>query len=80
MIYDIASTLPESLNLRRAFFADYVLKDKIINLNQFKHALTFLKTKGKNDFTAKEFEEASGIGVEVTEEVISKTINKIFEE
>ena len=70
MIYDIASTLPESLNFRRTFFTNYILKDKIVNLNQFKHALTFLKTKGKNNFTEKEFEEASGVGIEVTEDAI----------
>ena len=33
MIYDIASTLPESLSFHRLFFADYILNDKIINLN-----------------------------------------------
>ena len=33
MIYDIASTLPESLSFRRDFFAGYVLTDKIVNLN-----------------------------------------------
>ena len=41
--------------------------------------MTFLKAKGKTEISGKEFEEAAGVGVEVSEEAIKKIIDQIFE-
>ena len=41
--------------------------------------MAFLKAKGKNEISEKEFEEAAGVGVEVSEAAIQKAIDRIFE-
>ncbi|KAL1223314.1 Glutamine--tRNA ligase, cytoplasmic [Cardamine amara subsp. amara] len=80
LLYSVASRFPEAALVHRSAFIKYIISSKIKFPAQVDAAFDFLENIGSEDFNLSEFEEACGVGVEVSVEDIEKTVSEIFEE
>ncbi|KAK2979963.1 hypothetical protein RJ640_017978 [Escallonia rubra] len=80
LIYTVATKYPANALMHRPTLLKYVVSSKIKIPAQLEAAFSFLADTGSDDFKVIEFEEACGVGVEVSEEDIEKTVSEIFDE
>ncbi|KAK8987564.1 hypothetical protein V6N11_027310 [Hibiscus sabdariffa] len=80
LIYTVATKYPANALVHRPVLLEYVVSSKIKTPAQLEAAFSFLSNVASENFEKKEFEEACGVGVEVSVEEITQTVNEIFEE
>lgn len=80
LIYTVATKYPANALVHRPTLLQYVVSSKIKTTAQLDAALLFFGTTASEDFKLNEFEEACGVGVEVSVEEIEQAVNEVFEE
>lgn len=80
LLYTTATKFPASALVHRPKLLQYIVTLKIKTPAQLEAALSFLTRVSPDNLNPAEFEEACGVGVEVSAEEIEKTVNEIFEE
>ncbi|KAK6229174.1 hypothetical protein QUC31_002392 [Theobroma cacao] len=80
LLYTVATKYPANALVHRPDLLEYVVSSKIKTPAQLEAAFLFLSNIASEDFKRSEFEEACGVGVEVSVEEIAHTVNEIFEE
>ncbi|KAJ4765954.1 Glutamine--tRNA ligase [Rhynchospora pubera] len=80
LLYTVATKYPTNALLHRPVLIKYIISSKIKNSAQLDAALSFLSSIGSDSFDFKNFEEVSGVGVEVSIEEIKSTIEAVLEE
>ncbi|XP_050240944.1 glutamine--tRNA ligase [Quercus robur] len=80
LIYTVATKYPANALVHRPTLLQYVVSSKIKTTAQLDAALSFFGTTASEDFKLNEFEEACGVGVEVSVEEIEQAVNEVFEE
>ncbi|KAK9998249.1 hypothetical protein SO802_017852 [Lithocarpus litseifolius] len=80
LIYTVATKYPANALVHRPTLLQYVVSAKIKTTAQLDAALSFFGTTASEDFKLNEFEEACGVGVEVSVEEIEQAVNEVFEE
>ncbi|KAF3326911.1 glutamine--tRNA ligase-like protein [Carex littledalei] len=79
-LYMVATKYPTNALSHRPVLIKYVISSKIKNSTQLDAALSFLSSVGPESFDFKKFEEACGVGVEVSTEEIESTVDAVLEE
>ncbi|KAL5722108.1 glutamine--tRNA ligase [Ranunculus cassubicifolius] len=83
LLYTVATRYPTHArdNRHRLTLLEYIVSSKIKTPAQVEAAFLFLgRVVGNDEVDIKEFEEACGVGVEVSTEEIEHTVSQIFEE
>ncbi|GMI70684.1 ovule abortion 9 [Hibiscus trionum] len=80
LIYTVATKYPANALVHRPVLLEYVVSSKIKTPAQLEAAFSFFTNVASENFEKKEFEEACGVGVEVSLEEITQTVDEIFEE
>ncbi|XP_057961935.1 glutamine--tRNA ligase isoform X2 [Malania oleifera] len=80
LLYSVATKFPANALVHRPVLLQYVVSSKIKTPAQLEAAFSFFSNTGLENFKLNEFEEACGIGVDVSTEDIQHTVNEIFEE
>ncbi|XP_010551245.1 PREDICTED: glutamine--tRNA ligase, cytoplasmic [Tarenaya hassleriana] len=80
LLYTVATKYPANALVHRPKLLEYVVSSKIKTPAQLEAAFSFLANTGPEEFNPNEFEEACGVGVEVSLADIEKTVGEIFEE
>ncbi|KAK8691515.1 hypothetical protein V6N13_075025 [Hibiscus sabdariffa] len=80
LLYTVATKYPANALVHRPKLLEYLVSSKIKTPAQLEASFSFLSNVASEDFKLKEFEEACGVGVEVSLEEIKQTVNEIFEE
>ncbi|GMP83345.1 hypothetical protein CsSME_00037294 [Camellia sinensis var. sinensis] len=79
-LYTVATKFPANALVHRPALLQYIVSSKIKAPAQLEAAFSFFATTGSENFKINEFEEACGVGVEVSVEDIEHTVTEIFEE
>ncbi|OMP08113.1 Glutamyl/glutaminyl-tRNA synthetase, class Ib [Corchorus olitorius] len=80
VIHEVATKYPANAIVHRPKLLEYVVSSKIKSPAQVEAAFSFLSNVASDNFKQSEFEEACGVGVEVSVQEITQTVNEIFEE
>ncbi|URE10189.1 glutaminyl-tRNA synthetase [Musa troglodytarum] len=80
LLYMVATKYPANALVHRPDLIQYIVSSKIKNPAQLDAALAFLGTVGPETFKSNEFEEACGVGVDVSIEEIQSTVTTVLEE
>nr|KAJ0193751.1 hypothetical protein LSAT_V11C800405130 [Lactuca sativa] len=80
LLYTVATKFPANALVHRPKLLEYIVSSKIKTPAQVEAAFAFLTVTGSEDLDINKFEEACGVGVEVSLEDIENTVNEIFEE
>ncbi|XVF44185.1 hypothetical protein PTKIN_Ptkin02bG0100800 [Pterospermum kingtungense] len=80
LLYTVATKYPANALVHRPTLLEYVVLSKIKTPAQLAAAFSFLSNVASENFKQNEFEEACGVGVEVSVEDITQTVNEIFED
>ncbi|KAG6757750.1 hypothetical protein POTOM_038074 [Populus tomentosa] len=80
VIHEVATKYPANALIHRPALLGYIVTTKIKTPAQLEAAFSFLSGTGSESFELKGFEEACGVGVEVSEEDIERTVNEVFEQ
>lgn len=80
LIYTVATKYPGNALPHRPTLLEYVVSSKVKTTAQLDAALSFLANTGSENLDVNKFEEACGVGVEVSTEDIKKAVNEVFEE
>ncbi|KAB1205542.1 Glutamine--tRNA ligase [Morella rubra] len=80
LLYTVATKYPANALVHRPTLLQYIVSSKIKTTAQLEAALSFFGATASDDFKLNEFEEACGVGVEVSEEEIKQAVNDVFEE
>ncbi|GLT70217.1 hypothetical protein SLA2020_423120 [Shorea laevis] len=80
ILYTVATKYPANALVHRPTLLQYIVSSKIKTTAQLDAALSFFGATASEDFKLNEFEEACGVGVEVSEEEIKRAVNEVFEE
>ncbi|KAJ4960835.1 hypothetical protein NE237_020745 [Protea cynaroides] len=80
LLYTVATKFPATALNHRPMLLQYVVSSKIKTPAQLEAALSFFGNVGADEFPVEEFEEACGVGVEVSAEEIECTVTEVFEE
>ncbi|KAF3431890.1 hypothetical protein FNV43_RR26626 [Rhamnella rubrinervis] len=80
LLYTVATKYPANALVHRPKLVEYIVSSKIKTSAQLEAAFSFFSTTGPENFKLNEFEEACGVGVEVSAEEIEQTVKKVFEE
>ncbi|XP_020114560.1 glutamine--tRNA ligase isoform X2 [Ananas comosus] len=80
LLYTVATKHPANALVHRPFLVDYVVSSKIKNSAQLDAALSFLSNVGPESFSVEKFDEACGVGVDVSVEEIQSTVTAVLEE
>ncbi|KAI3423519.1 Glutaminyl-tRNA synthetase [Psidium guajava] len=80
LLYSVATKYPANALVHRRTLLKYIVSSKIKTTAQLDASFTFFSHTGSESFKLHEFEEACGVGVEVSEEDIERTVSEIFEE
>ncbi|MBA0566920.1 hypothetical protein Golob_011693 [Gossypium lobatum] len=79
-LYTVATKYPANALVHRPKLLEYVVSSKIKTPAQLEAAFSFLSNVASEEFKRSEFEEACGVGVKVSLEELTQTVNEIFEE
>ncbi|CAL1408514.1 unnamed protein product [Linum trigynum] len=79
LLYSVATKYPANALAHRPVLLEYVVSSKIKTTAQLEAAFSFLSNTASESLHVKEFEEACGVGIEVSVEDIEKTVSEIFE-
>lgn len=80
LLYTVATKFPANALVHRPTLLEYLVSSKIKAPAQLEAAFVFLGRYGPEKFETNEFEEACGVGVEVSAEEIKLSVSKVFEE
>ncbi|KAK3442739.1 glutamine--tRNA ligase, cytoplasmic [Eucalyptus grandis] len=80
LLYSVATKYPANALVHRPTLLEYIVSSKIKTTAQLDAAFSFFSDTGSESFKIHEFEEACGVGVEVSVEDIKQTVSGIFEE
>ncbi|AAG28798.1 glutaminyl-tRNA synthetase (glnrs), putative [Arabidopsis thaliana] len=80
LLYSVATKFPTNALVHRPTLLKYIVNSKIKTPAQLEAAFAFFASTGPEDFKLNEFEEACGVGIEVSPEDIEKAVKGIFEE
>lgn len=79
LLYTVATKYPANALVHRPTLLQYVVSSKIKTTAQLDAALAFLAVVGPENLDLGKFEEACGVGVEVSLEEIKQTVNEVVE-
>ncbi|KAK9091324.1 hypothetical protein Sjap_024501 [Stephania japonica] len=79
LLYTVATKFPANALVHRPVLLVYVVSSKIKTPVQLDAALSFLDRVGPEKFQSNEFEEACGVGIEVSHEEIVAAVSKVLE-
>ncbi|KAJ0725690.1 putative glutamine--tRNA ligase [Helianthus annuus] len=80
LLYTVATKFPANALVHRPTLLTYIVSSKIKTPAQVEAAFAFLSVTGSENIDISKFEEACGVGVEVSEEDIEHAVNEVFEE
>ncbi|KAK6921725.1 Glutaminyl-tRNA synthetase, class Ib, non-specific RNA-binding domain, N-terminal [Dillenia turbinata] len=80
LLYTVATKFPANALVHRPKLLEYIVSLKIKTPAQLEAAFSFLGSTASENFEVKEFEEACGVGVNVTAEYTEHAVNEVFEE
>eukprot|EP00268_Persea_americana_P068067 TRINITY_DN9432_c2_g1_i1.p1 TRINITY_DN9432_c2_g1~~TRINITY_DN9432_c2_g1_i1.p1 ORF type:complete len:560 (-),score=106.21 TRINITY_DN9432_c2_g1_i1:68-1747(-) len=80
LLYMAATKFPANALIHRPTLLKYVVELKIKNSTQLESALSFLSSIGPENFQLNDFEEACGVGVDVSIEEINSRVAEVLEE
>lgn len=80
LLYTVATKYPGNALVHRPTLLQYIVSSKIKTPAQLEAAFAFFASTGSENFEVDEFEEACGVGVEVSTEDIERTVSEVFEE
>ncbi|XP_047943479.1 glutamine--tRNA ligase, cytoplasmic [Salvia hispanica] len=80
LLYTVATKFPTNALVHRPTLLKYITSLKIKIPAQLEAAFLFLTTIASDNLKIDDFEAACGVGVEVSEEDIEKSVDEIFEE
>ncbi|KAL3510761.1 hypothetical protein ACH5RR_030162 [Cinchona calisaya] len=80
LLYTVATKFPANALVHRPTVLKYIVSSKIKTPAQLEAAFAFLAAIASGNLNANEFEEACGVGLEVSTEDIELAVNEIFEE
>ncbi|XP_042477926.1 glutamine--tRNA ligase, cytoplasmic [Macadamia integrifolia] len=80
LLYTVATKFPANALKHRATLLESVVSSKIKTPAQLEAAFSYLGNVGPDEFPVNEFEEACGVGVEVSAAEIESTVTEVFEE
>ncbi|RAL47255.1 hypothetical protein DM860_013220 [Cuscuta australis] len=80
LLYTVATKFPANALVHRPTLLKYIVSCKIKTSAQLDAAFTFLMANASGSLKVNEFEEACGVGVEVSTEEIELIVHDIFEE
>ncbi|KAJ4808672.1 Glutamine--tRNA ligase [Rhynchospora pubera] len=80
LLYTVATKYPANALVHRPVLVNYVVSTKIKSSAQLDAALSFLTNVGPEPFELDKFEQACGIGVEVSPEEIQASVKAIVDE
>ncbi|KAJ8769724.1 hypothetical protein K2173_005930 [Erythroxylum novogranatense] len=79
LLYTVATKYPANALVHRPTLLGYIVSSKIKSTAQLEAAFSFLSGTASEGLQLNEFEDACGVGVEVSLEDIEKTVNEVFE-
>ncbi|KAL5194765.1 Glutamine--tRNA ligase [Glycine soja] len=79
-LYTVATKYPANALPHRPTLLQYIVSLKVKTTAQLDAALSFLATTGSENLDLDRFEEACGVGVEVSEEDIKQAVSEVVEE
>ncbi|KAG7981084.1 hypothetical protein I3843_05G214200 [Carya illinoinensis] len=80
LLYTVATKYPANALVHRPTLLQYIVSSKIKTTAQLEAGLSFFVATASDDFKLDAFEEACGVGVEVSVEDIEQAVNDVFEE
>ncbi|XP_027099933.2 glutamine--tRNA ligase-like [Coffea arabica] len=80
LLYTVATKFPANALVHRPTLLKYIVSLKIKTPAQLEAAFAFLAAIAGENLKANEFEDACGVGVEVSAEDINLAVNEVFEE
>ncbi|XP_064993094.1 glutamine--tRNA ligase-like isoform X6 [Musa acuminata AAA Group] len=80
LLYMVATKFPANALIHRPTLVQYIVSSKIKNPAQLDVALLFVGAIGPESFSLDEFEQACGVGVDVSVEEIHSTVAAVLEE
>ncbi|CDP00642.1 unnamed protein product [Coffea canephora] len=80
LLYTVATKFPANALVHRPILLKYIVSSKIKTPAQLEAAFAFLAAIAGENLKANEFEDACGVGVEVSAEDINLAVNEVFEE
>nr|XP_043613934.1 glutamine--tRNA ligase [Erigeron canadensis] len=80
LLYTVATKFPANALVHRPKLLEYIVSSKIKTPTQVEAAFAFLTVTASGELDISKFEDACGVGVEVSREEIVHTVNEIFEE
>ncbi|XP_038693600.1 glutamine--tRNA ligase, cytoplasmic [Tripterygium wilfordii] len=80
LLYMVATKFPANALVHRPTLLQYIVSSKIKTPAQLDAAFSFFLGIGPGNLKLDEFEEACGVGIEVSAEETERTVNEIFEE
>uniref|UniRef100_M1B5V7 glutamine--tRNA ligase n=1 Tax=Solanum tuberosum TaxID=4113 RepID=M1B5V7_SOLTU len=80
LLYTVATKFPANALNHRPTLLQYIVSTKIKTPAQLEAAFAFLASTASENLKAHDFEEACGVGVEVSKEDIERAVSEVFEE
>ncbi|KAG2401209.1 Glutamine--tRNA ligase [Vigna angularis] len=80
LLYTVATKYPANALPHRPTLLQYIVSSKVKATAQLDAALSFLATTGMENLDLKTFEEACGVGIEVSTEDINQAVSEVVEE
>ncbi|XP_047330436.1 glutamine--tRNA ligase, cytoplasmic isoform X2 [Impatiens glandulifera] len=80
LLYTVATKFPPNALVHRPTLLQYIVSLKIKTPAQLDAAFSFFLNTGAEDFKIKDFEEACGVGIEVSAEDTERLVKEVFEE
>nr|GEX88384.1 glutamine--tRNA ligase-like [Tanacetum cinerariifolium] len=80
LLYTVATKFPANALVHRPKLLEYIVSSQIKTPAQLEAAFAFVTVTGSENLDINKFEEACGVGIEVSLEDIERTVDEIFEE
>ncbi|KAI5677563.1 hypothetical protein M9H77_08513 [Catharanthus roseus] len=80
LLYTVATKFPTNALIHRPTLLKYIVSSKIKTAAQLEAAFAFLSSIASENLKVDEFEQACGVGVEVSVEDIKMAVTEVFEE
>ncbi|CAJ1977513.1 unnamed protein product [Sphenostylis stenocarpa] len=80
LLYTVATKYPANALPHRPILLQYIVSSKVKTTAQLDAALSFLATTGLENLDLKTFEEACGVGIEVSTEDIKQAVDEVVEQ
>lgn len=80
LLYTVATKFPANALVHRPTLLKYIVSSQIKTPAQLEAAFSYFATIASDNYKVNDFEEACGVGIEVSKEDIEHAVNEIFEE